>query len=162
RIVWTEVVPTHVSKLRDSADGVTTGAASVPLPTRLTVCGLSPASSAITTVALRGPRASGEKVTEKEAWAPGASTKGAGGGRRGNGLGVGPRQGNARDGEGRRAAVGDRDGLCRARAADRLNEEERGVRQADGGGRADRGAGQADRVRAAVGIVGDGDRRGAR
>ena len=64
RVCAALVVPTdRLPKLRLVAERLATGAAAVPVPERLTACGLPLALSVMLTEALRVPEAEGVKVT---------------------------------------------------------------------------------------------------
>src|SRR6478735_11928934 len=77
---FAEAVPTRCPpKATLAGANETAGAGPVPVPERASACGVSGASSAIETVAVRVPRPEGVKVTESVHIAPGASVAGAGG-----------------------------------------------------------------------------------
>jgi hypothetical protein len=78
---WAELVePTSCEpKLKLVGDRPASGVDVVPVPLRVTFCGLPVASSAIVKLALRAPATEGENVTEMEHDAPAASVFGVSG-----------------------------------------------------------------------------------
>ena len=143
-----------LAKVRLVGERLTAGA--VPVPVRLTLCGLPVALSVTVRAALRVPLAAGVKVTLIVQLAPAATRTTAIIGLR-KVAGVSARHRDAGEGQGRIAGVVQGDGLSRTRRADGLVAKSQA-----GGGKtgyrrgAGAGAGEGDGLGTSAGVVRDG------